>query len=178
MPTIYCRHIRPSGRRCQSFALRNKPFCYHHENINAHHRMLHPPNDGTVNLHHPITWEQAGLIKREALTAEYFAQSRGPIELQFPALEDASSVQLALSMLLTALGQNRIETKRASTILYALQVASANARYLPTDTGHVVTGIEIDDAGNLLSPDEDPEEEATQPKTLQSPSLRLLPNPA
>jgi hypothetical protein len=157
MPTTYCRHIRPSGRRCQMFALRNQPFCYHHESVNAHHRALNPPHDGTENIIHPMNLDH-GNLQREPILAEYFSHSRGPLELRFPALEDADAIQVSLSMLLAALGQNRIEPKRASTMIYALQVASINARTLTHNASHVVTETLFDDSGNQLSPDEDPEE--------------------
>jgi hypothetical protein len=59
-------------------------------------------------------------------------------------------------MLLTALGQNRIDGKRAAPMLYNLQIATQNLRNLtqffddgPTD---VVTG----EHGEILAPDEDP----------------------
>jgi hypothetical protein len=157
MPTIYCRHIRPSGRRCQSFALRGKPFCYHHESVNAHLRTLHPPADGTENILHPMNLS-AEKFQREPILAEYFSKTRAPLELRFPTLEDADSIQLSLSMLLTALGQNRIDLKRASGMIYALQVAAANVRNTTHDAPHTVTEILTDDAGNLMSTDEDPEE--------------------
>jgi hypothetical protein len=157
MPTIYCRHIRPSGRRCQSFALRGKPFCYHHESVNAHLRTLHPPDDGTENILHPMNLS-AERFQREPILAEYFSKTRAPLELRFPALEDADSIQLSLSMVLTALGQNRIDLKRASGMIYALQVAAANVRNTTHDAPHTVTEVLTDDAGNLMSPDEDPEE--------------------
>ncbi len=156
MPTAYCRHIRPSGRRCQMFALRNKSFCYHHESANAHLRTLHPPDDGTANLIHPMNLTADTF--REPLVAQYYSHTRGPLDLRFPPLEDANSIQIALSMLITALGQNRIEARRATTMLYALQVASANARNLTHNESCVVTDTMFDDDGNLLSPDEDPEE--------------------
>jgi hypothetical protein len=157
MPTIYCRHIRPSGRRCQSFALRGKPFCYHHESVNAHLRTLHPPDDGTQNILHPMNLS-AEKFQREPILADYFSKTRAPLELRFPALEDADSIQLSLSMLLTALGQNRIDLKRASGMIYALQVAAANVRNTTHDAPHTVTEVLTDDAGNLMSTDEDPEE--------------------
>jgi len=157
MPTPYCRHIRPSGRRCQMFALRNKPFCYHHESVSAHLRTLNPPDDGTENIIHPMNLD-AGKFQREPILADYFSKTRGPLELRFPTLEDADSIQLSISMLLTALGQNRIETKRASSMIYALQVAAANVRNTTQNAPHTVTEIVTDDSGTLMSADEDPEE--------------------
>jgi hypothetical protein len=160
MPTRFCRHVRPSGRRCQSFALHNKPFCFHHANVIAHHRTLNPPDDGSQNIVHPMYIDPAR-FEREPFLADYFATSRGPINLHFPAIEDAQSIQLALSMLIKALGHDRIDTKRAATMLYALQIAGQNARHLTPDTGPVVTSTEIDEAGNLLCTDEDIEELTT-----------------
>jgi hypothetical protein len=61
-------------------------------------------------------------------------------------------------MVLTALGQNRIDIKRASGMIYALQVAAANVRNTTHDAPHTVTEILTDDSGNLMSADEDPEE--------------------
>jgi hypothetical protein len=157
MPTNYCRHIRPNGRRCQMLALRNKPFCYHHESVNAHHRALNPPEDHPEIIIHPIN-PGADNLQREPILAEYLTPARAPLAVRFPALEDADSIQVSLSMLLSALGQNRIDTKRATAMAYALQVASINARTLTLNSPHVVTETLRDDSGNTLSPDEDPEE--------------------
>lgn len=167
MPTIYCRHIRPSGRRCQSFALRGKPFCYHHESVNAHLRTLHPPDDGTQNILHPMNLS-AEKFQREPILADYFSKTRAPLELRFPSLEDADSIQLSLSMVLTALGQNRIDLKRASGMIYALQVATANVRNTTHDAPHTVTEILTDDSGNLMSTDEDPEEVLETQRILEA----------
>ncbi len=158
MPTTYCRHIRPSGRRCQSPALRNKPFCYYHESVNARLRTLRPPDDGTSNTIYPISPDEIDQIHREPLLAEYYSHTRGPLELAFPPLEDANSIQLALSMVLTALGQNRLEARRAAGMLYNLQIASSNVRKLPFNESSNVRDIVHDQQGNILAPDEDPEE--------------------
>ncbi len=158
MSTLYCRHIRPSGRRCQSAALRGQPLCFHHASAKAHLRALHPPEDGTSNILHDIGNDELDRIRREPLLTEYYAGSRGPVVLQFPPLEDANAVQLALSMVIKVLGQNRLDLKRAAAMLYALQIAAANARNLSHDESHAVSDITQDDAGNILSPDEDPEQ--------------------
>jgi hypothetical protein len=157
MSTIYCRHIRPSGRRCQTLALRNKPFCYFHENVNAHLRTLQPPDDGTHNIIHPMNLD-AGKFQREPILAEYFSHTRAPLELNFPPIEDADSIQVSLSMLLTALGQNRLEPRRASAMLYNLQIATSNVRNLTHNERHAVIDPVFDDTGNIMSPDEDPAE--------------------
>lgn len=158
MPTSFCRHIRPSGRRCQSPALRGKPFCFHHATANAHHRALHPPDDGTSNVLHNPSPDDLDSIRREPLLAQYYANARGPVILDFPPLEDSNSVQLALSMVLTVLGQNRIEPRRAAAMLYNLQIAAGNARNLNHNESKVVREFVCDETGAVLAPDEDPQE--------------------
>jgi hypothetical protein len=61
-------------------------------------------------------------------------RSRMPIMLNLPTLEDRDSVLLAISMVVTALGEYRIEAKLANSILFGLQLALSNlGRYQPTD---------------------------------------------
>ena len=155
MATIYCRHIRPSGRRCQVLAVRSRAFCLYHETANARLRALHPPADGTTNVHVLPNCDQ---IRREPILQEYFANSRSPIELDFPPIEDPESIQLSLSMILTALGQNRIDPKRAAALLYNLQIAVSTLRHLQPTPKPVVTDPVLDPAGNLIAPDQDPDD--------------------
>jgi hypothetical protein len=91
MPATICRHIRANGTRCHSFALRDRAFCFHHENAAAHQRTLRPLDDGTDNVIHPLNLAP-GQLQREPLVAEYYASARGPLHLNFPPLEDADSV--------------------------------------------------------------------------------------
>jgi hypothetical protein len=155
MSTTFCRHIRPSGRRCQSPSLRDRPFCYFHQAANAQLRALHPPVDGTSNVHVLPDCDQ---IRREPILQQYFANSRSPIELEFPPIEDPESIQLSLSMVLTALGQNRIDPKRAAAILYNLQIAVSIFRHVSPIPKPVVTDPVLDEAGNLIAPDQDPDD--------------------
>jgi hypothetical protein len=157
MPTEYCRHIHPNGTRCRSLALTNQLRCFWHRDLAQRHRSLNPPTDDTATILHPLTTGPDGR-QREPLLAEYFAPARGPLELDFPALEDRESIQIALSMLVSALGKNRLDPKRAATMLYGLQVASANARDLDLNQRTVVRDITFDDTGAELALDEDPEE--------------------
>jgi hypothetical protein len=79
---------------------------------------------------------------------------------EVPELEDRESIQVALSMLISALGRNRLDPKRATAMLYGLQVASANAVKLNIEPGanQVVCSTVLDPAGQELAPDEDPQE--------------------
>jgi hypothetical protein len=90
-----CRHIKTSGGKCGSPALRGKPYCYFH----------------------------ARLKQRAARPASPY------LALELPALEDRGSIQIAISEVVSALADARIEPKRAGILLYALQIASSNARH-------------------------------------------------
>jgi hypothetical protein len=42
-----CRHIMPSGKKCHSPALRDKPYCYYHTNL---HRLADPASAAAKQL--------------------------------------------------------------------------------------------------------------------------------
>ena len=112
MPTTYCRHIRTNGRRCCSPALRTSAFCYYHGHSIERHRGLNPPAaaDAMPTIIHPLNTDEHR--QREPILAEYFsgvAPNPAPLVLNFPALEDRESIQVALSMLISALGQHRLD---------------------------------------------------------------------
>jgi hypothetical protein len=52
---------------------------------------------------------------------------------QLTALEDRESVQVALSVIINALATGQLDIKRATALLYGLQLASNNARGLYTE---------------------------------------------
>lgn len=91
-----CRHIKTSGGKCGSPALRDKPYCYFHTRLRE--RAARPPSP-------------------------YLA-----IDLP-TTLEDRGSIQLALSEIVCAIADNRLDNRRAGMLLYALQIASSNAKY-------------------------------------------------
>jgi hypothetical protein len=91
-----CRHIKTSGGKCGSPALRGKPYCYFHSRLRE--RAARP-------------------------ASPYLA-----IELP-PTLEDRGSIQLAVSEVISAIADNRIDARRAGMLLYGLQIASGNARH-------------------------------------------------
>lgn len=49
-------------------------------------------------------------------------------DAKFPVLEDANAVQCALMQTIDDISNNRIDTKKASLLLYALQTASLNLK--------------------------------------------------
>jgi hypothetical protein len=140
--TTICRHIKTNGARCGSPAMTNHAFCYFHRNLASRHPRLPEPIPTIIHPHNPT---------RE------FQIATEPI-LNLPPLEDRESIQLAASMIIGALARNTLDTKRAGTLLYGLQVASANAVHLnySPSRDYAVTETTLTPAGDEIAPDEDP----------------------
>jgi hypothetical protein len=142
--TTICRHIKTNGERCGSPALRDHAFCYFHRNLTARHPK--PAPDPIPTLIHPFD-----------PTRELQVATTQPT-LNLPPLEDRESIQLAASMVIGALARNILDTKRATALLYGLQVASANAvrlNHCPS-RDYVVTQTTLTPTGDEIAPDEDP----------------------
>ncbi len=88
-----CRHIMPSGLRCQSPAMRGIAFCYHH------------------GRHIPPTHRSA-------------SPTEGRVEI--PAVLDRQGIALAVNHVLQSLSNGRISARRASVLLYGLQMVVAH----------------------------------------------------
>jgi hypothetical protein len=157
MPTKFCRHIRVNGERCASPALTNQIFCYYHVELERRHRRCSRHRETVPAVLHPMSLQDGS--QRDPVFAE---PSGPPLELRLPPLEDRHSIQLALSMVITALAECRIDPKLASLLFYGLQVASANAHKLnPVPRralGKVSKTILDESNGNLIAPDEEPED--------------------
>jgi len=160
MPATICRHIRTNGLRCGSPALRDKPYCFHHHRLNTQRRLLHIPIPKEVpeTIIHSLQTD-ATYMQREPLVAEYYSIPKpGPVLLDFPPIEDRESIQVALSMIVGAMGRRRLDSKDATPILYALQIASANAAKLHGfREANAVTELTTGEFGDPLALDEDPE---------------------
>jgi hypothetical protein len=116
-----CRHIKTNGHRCQSPAIIGSAFCYFHRNLRRGH--------------HAASTAKAAPLRPE--TVQYLLENgQNPAQLatspvySFPPLEDAESVQLAISRLFAAIASGQIDPVQARSLLYALQVASCNVRAL------------------------------------------------
>jgi hypothetical protein len=99
--TYTCRHIFHDGHRCGSPALRgDRTFCFYH-------RSKQRPDPPAPNF------------------AKQFA---GPTdaELILPFPEDRAAVQTGIAMVQRALGTNRVDIRRANSLLYSLQLAAVN----------------------------------------------------
>lgn len=99
-----CEHVMVNGEFCRGVALRGRPYCYFH-------------------LSH------VGRRLREAHVhdvARKFHLEEALIPMELPLLEDANSIQLALTQVLNALLHKRLDVKRAGLALYGLQMALSN----------------------------------------------------
>jgi hypothetical protein len=64
--------------------------------------------------------------------------------IELNTLEDRESVQVALSVVINALATGNLEIKRATALLYGLQLASNNARGLLTEPHATSTVLSVD----------------------------------
>ena len=114
-----CRHIRTNGLQCKAPALTGREYCYFHHRLHARHAQFRPTQ----------------------ASRPYFTEGR---DLELCTLEDRESVQFALSVVINAVATGRVDTRRATALLYGLQLASSNAASLNNtpDTPDVVRAIE------------------------------------
>src|SRR5215471_1823463 len=89
-----CRHIRTNGTQCGSPALREKEFCYYHQQNQPR----------AVELY---------------IDGERYSDG----EFMLPVFEDAHSIQTALRQVVHLMFQRRIDRKDAGLMLHALQIA-------------------------------------------------------
>jgi hypothetical protein len=105
MNVALCRQIKTNGLRCKAPAMTEAPYCYFHTRLNQRHSGF-----------------------RHSLATRGYLVPGQHIELC--PLEDRESVQVALSVVINALATGQLETRRATALLYGLQIASSNAARL------------------------------------------------
>ncbi len=145
-----CRHIKTNGTQCQAPALTDGQWCYFHSRLHQRH----------------------ATYRHTEATRGYLMRSQ---HVQLTALEDRESVQVALSVVINALATGNLDPRRATTLLYGLQLASSNAAKLNTepsahkairDVESTPDGLDLAEPGALIDVidpydfyDEDAEEE-------------------
>lgn len=141
-----CQHTLTTGLRCKSPALRTDDFCYFHTAFRRQQRELadesrRPPEFIAPNFNSRGDFVGMGPVKPQHIDGTR-GVIRKPLEVDLGLLEDAAAIQLAISNVLQALAIGRLETRRASVLLYGLQLASTNARFVPdpTESGNYQTG--------------------------------------
>jgi len=100
-----CRHIKTNGLQCHAPSLNENIYCYFHSRLHQRH---------TGFRYTPAT--------RGSLLAGQ--------HIELTTLEDRESIQVALSVVINALATGQLEPRRATALLYGLQLASSNARGL------------------------------------------------
>ncbi len=153
--TTICRHIKTNGERCGCPALRDHAFCYFHRNLAQRHSR---PAPEIPTIIHPL----------DPTREPHIAATQPALNL--PPLEDRESIALAASMIIGALARNSLDSKRAATLLYGLQVASANARALNfrPSAQYQIIETTLTPAGDEIAPDEDPEGEILYQEFVRS----------
>ena len=106
MQVDLCRHIKTNGLQCRAVALAGGVFCYFHNRL---HRSQDPYRDKTYLYPHRV---ESGIY------------------IHLSELEDAESIQIAISSVVNALATECITEKRAYALFQGLYLASANARRL------------------------------------------------
>jgi hypothetical protein len=103
-----CRHIKTNGLQCKGAALAGGIWCYFHHRLHQRH----------------------SAFRTTQATRGYLIPGQ---HIELTALEDRESVQVALSVVINALATGQLDIKRATALLYGLQLASNNARGLYTE---------------------------------------------
>jgi hypothetical protein len=160
-----CRYVRPSGGTCDSPALKGSHWCYYHGGLQQRHAIRHnrrradgrfialpaPQPEGDAIRTVDYGTYPVDTVEAHRAAAEPYPDRIDSASLDLPPLEDAVSIQLALIDVAQALAANRIDTKRAGLLLYALQVASTNVKniHIPSDS---VRSVTYTDEGTPLAP--------------------------
>ena len=98
---------RPTEPACKAPSLTDGLWCYFHHRLHQRHTTFRPTE----------------------ATRSYLIPGQ---HIELTALEDRESVQVALSVVINALATGQLDTKRATALLYGLQLACNNARGLQT----------------------------------------------
>jgi hypothetical protein len=102
-----CRHIKTNGLQCQAPALTEQQWCYFHSRLHQSHQKF----------------RYTGAARGYLLPGQH---------IELSTLEDRESVQVALSTVINALATGNLDIRRATALLYGLQLASHNATSLNT----------------------------------------------
>jgi len=159
-----CRYIKTGGVRCGAIALTEKQFCFWHNKINRHHAEAIPSH---FRPKHYFPENDVKYRRTHELEDELYsgARANGPTADELPPLEDAESIQLAISMVLGSIADFRIETKRANLMLYALRLAMMNERRIRPAAENSVTDMVINQFGVEMVAPQLPASQFPEPPT-------------
>ena len=139
-----CEQRKTNGDPCQSPALRDKRFCHYHERMD--------PSPVNIN------------------NAEFNPSSHAYL----PQLEDAASIQAAISEVCEMMLHRRIEPKEASALFYAMQVASSN---LGHKTQKLNSETSSDTSSEKISEKSSPPPASSEPNHLTPGTIQACEQP-
>jgi len=178
-----CEHIKTNGEFCASPALRGRNYCYFH--LTQIGRRLRQQAQVSIQRQDANPSASSGRALGHEGESQVSVQRRDanlghePVAaLELPPLEDGNSIQIALMQVIDAILQNRLDSKRAGLVLYALQTASsnlANGARFEQMRGATVAGryedfeqdFELGDAAPELKVEETAEEDGHAAKIAQ-----------
>jgi hypothetical protein len=134
-----CEHIKSNGEFCGSPSLRGRNYCYFHlTHIGRRLRAERQVQQAQVSVQRQdanpsaSSGQAPSASSGQALGHEPVPEPAKPGDagaaLELPPLEDVNSIQIALMQVIDAILHNRLDSKRAGLVLYALQTASSNLR--------------------------------------------------
>ncbi len=129
-------------------------------------RCRHIKTDG-VRCGSPALRDKPFCFFHDRMRRRQLQPRRRKPDLEFPVLEDASAVQVALMQVIQAIADRKLDSKTAGLLLYALQTASYNLKRIREPDWFE---IETDVCTGPLDPEgeeEDRETETAEPEDLQ-----------
>jgi hypothetical protein len=84
--------------------------------------------ESIIDQGYPVSRAETGCHPERSEGPAFSPHFPETLPLQLPDVEDSASIQLALIEVIHALAANQLDPRRAGLLLYALQVASANAK--------------------------------------------------
>jgi hypothetical protein len=154
-----CQHIKTNGNICQAVAMTGERLCYfhlrdrqrHRNIVRAHNLRIARFNRGQsaseiIPLDRSLddlalgaeNATENGARKSSVMFDVSAAQLFG--NLEFPLLEDANAIQIAITNILRALALQQVDRRTAGVMLYSLQIACMNLQNVrPEPTASIPT---------------------------------------
>jgi hypothetical protein len=158
-----CRHVRRDSNRCHAAAIKGAHWCFFHARLHDQQaeRVAREAQRRSRDARSQHRLTDGTFAPPEATPEGIFDQGIYPVEaddhrdpatlnshrsayagttslpLQLPDVEDSASIQLALIEVIHALAANQLDPRRAGLLLYALQVASANAKNVHVNSNSI-----------------------------------------
>ena len=112
-----CHHLKVNGIQCGSPAQRYENFCYFH----TQNRRDNAPNNAPYDPSNTNSLNPDSLNNKSCLPP--------PSIIEFPNLEDANSIQVALAGVMRLLIGKQVEDRTATILFRALRTAASNVRF-------------------------------------------------